>query len=169
MTTPVDGAGSTQTGNNSIRTEIRGFELSLEGSNLVLSSGGSDLIPPIRLTTDDAERLRFEIAKSQLWEWNELEDLRSRAVLRYRRYLASWLVMCLAAFSAYIGYPSYYISVFLCLLAIFLWWRAGYVEQQAAREAQAERSAFVPDWNYIRQRLEESETTPVEQGRSENG
>lgn len=144
---------------NAIRTEIRGFEIQLEGSNLVLSMDGGDLIPPIRLSTEETERLRLEMAKSQLWEWNQLEELKSRAVLRYRRYLASWLVMCLAAFSAYLGYPSYYLCVFLCLLAIFLWWRAGYVEQQAAREAQAERSAFIPDWNYIRQRLEESETS----------
>jgi len=92
---------------SAIRTEIRGFDIQLEGSNLVLSSDGSDLIAPIRLSTEDAERLRLEMAKSQLWEWNRLEELRSRAVLRYRRYLASWLVMCVAAFSAYIGYPSY--------------------------------------------------------------
>lgn len=146
---------------NVVRSEIRGFEIQLEGSNLVLSSDGSELIPPIRLNSEEAERLRLEMAKSQLWEWNQLEDLKSRAVLRYRRYLASWLVMCLAAFSAYLGYPSYYLCVFLCLLAIFLWWRAGYVEQQAAREAQAERSAFLPDWNYIRHRLEESERNPA--------
>ena len=52
------------------------------------------------------------------------------------------------------------VGVFLCLLAIFLWWRAGYAEQQASRDAQAERSAFLPTWNYLRQRLEESEITP---------
>jgi len=160
MTTPADGEGAMYPNSNAVRTEIRGLELVVEGSNLVLSAGGSDLIPPIRLTTEEAERLRLEMAKAQLWEWNQLEELKSRAVLRYRRYLASWLVMCLAAFSAYIGYPSYYLSVFLCLLAIFLWWRAGYAEQQADRDAQAERSAFLPTWNYLRQRLEESEITP---------
>lgn len=154
-------------GNSSLRTEVRGFEIQLEGSNLVLSADGSDLISPIRLTTEQTERLRLEMAKAQLWEWNQLEELRSRAVLRYRRYLASWLVMCLAAFSAYIGYPSYYLSVFLCLLAIFLWWRTGYVERQAAREARAERSAFVANWSYIRQRLEESETTATADRTSE--
>jgi hypothetical protein len=159
MTIPGERESPIFASNDSIRTEIRGFELQLEGSNLVLSSDGSDLIAPIRLSTEDAERLRLEMAKNQLWEWNRLEELRSRAVLRYRRYLASWLVMCVAAFSAYLGYPSYYLCVFLCLLAIFLWWRAGYAEQQADREAAAERRAFVPDWNYIRQRLEESETS----------
>ncbi len=159
MTIADNRDGTISLSGNSIRTEIRGFEVQLEGSNLVLSAGGSDLIPPIRLTTEEAERLRLEMAKAQLWEWNQLEELKSRAVMRYRRYLASWLVMCLAAFSAYIGYPSYYLSVFLCLLAIFLWWRAGYAEQQADREAQAERNVFVAEWSYIRQRLEESETT----------
>jgi hypothetical protein len=159
MTITGDREGSLDANNTAVRTEIRGLELQLEGSNLVLSSDGNDLIPPIRLTTEDAERVRLEMAKAQLWEWNQLEELRSRAVLRYRRYLASWLVLCLAAFSAYIGYPSYYLCVFLCLLAIFLWWRAGYVERQADREAAAERRAFVPHWNYIRERLEESETS----------
>ena len=67
---------------NAVRTEIRGLELVVEGSNLVLSAGGSDLIPPIRLTTEEAERLRLEMAKAQLWEWNQLEELKSRAVLR---------------------------------------------------------------------------------------
>ncbi len=155
---------------DAIRTEVRGFEIQLEGSNLVLSSDGNDLIAPIRLTTEEAERLRLEMTKAQLWEWNQLEELKARAVLRYRRYLASWLVLCLAAFSAYIGYPSYYLCVFLCLLAIFLWWRAAYVERQADREAAAERRAFVPDWNYLRQRLEESETSPAgkERPTSEN-
>ncbi len=167
---PGERESPTFASNNSIRTEVRGFELQLEGSNLVLSSDGNDLIAPIRLTTEDAERVRLEMAKSQLWEWNQLEELRSRAVLRYRRYLASWLVLCLAAFSAYVGYPSYYLCVFLSLLAIFLWWRAGYVERQADREAAAERRAFVPDWNYLRQRLEESETSPAgtERPTSEN-
>src|SRR5664279_539292 len=121
MTTPGDNESATFASNIALRTEVRGLEIQVEGSNLVLSADGSDLIPPIRLTTEDAERLRIEMAKSQLWEWNQLEELRSRAVLRYRRYLASWLVLCLAAFSAYIGYPSYYLSVELCLLSILLW------------------------------------------------
>ncbi len=66
------------------------------------------------------------MAKAQLWEWNQLEESKSRAVMRYRRYLGSWLVMCLAAFSAYVSYPEYFICVFLSLLSIFLWWRAAY-------------------------------------------
>jgi len=164
MPTPDNRDGPISPSGNSLRTEIRGLDIQVEGSNLVLTSGGSDVIAPIRLTTEDAERLRLEMAKSQLWEWNQLEELRSRAVLRYRRYLASWLVLCVAAFSAYIGYPSYYLSVFLCLLSMLLWWRAGFAEQKADREARAERSGFIAEWSYIRLRLEESETTPSEEG-----
>ena len=145
---------------NAVRTEIRGLELVVEGSNLVLSAGGSDLIPHIRLTTEEAERLRLEMAKAQLWEWNQLEELKSRAVLRYRRYLASWLVMCLAAFSAYLGYPSYALCVVFALLSIFLWWRAGHEEQRAEREAQVERNKFRADWDYFRQRIEEPDDEP---------
>jgi hypothetical protein len=139
-----------------VRTEIRGFELRLEGLDLVLSTDGSDLAAPIRLNAEEADRLRIEMAKSQLWEWNHLEELKARAELRYRRYLGSWLVMCLAAFSAYLGYPSYYLCLFLAALAIFLWWRAGFVEQQAEREAQAERNKFRADWEYLRERLTET-------------
>jgi hypothetical protein len=89
-----------------VRTEVRGLELRLDGLDLALSADGSDLIAPIPLNAEAAERLRLEMAKAQLWEWNQIEELRSRAELRYRRYLGSWLVMCLAAFSAYLGYPS---------------------------------------------------------------
>jgi hypothetical protein len=144
-----------------VGTEIRGFELHLRGADLFLQADDRDLVGPIRLDDFDAERLRLELAKAQLWEWNQLAELRSRAALRYRRYLASWLVLCLAAFSAYVSYPSYYICIFLALLSMFLWWRAGYVEREADREAQDQRRAFVADWNYIRERLEESEITPA--------
>jgi hypothetical protein len=143
--------------NTAIRTEVRGFELRLEGLELILSADGSDLTTPIPLNAEAADRLRLEMAKAQLWEWNQLEELRSRAELRYRRYLGSWLVMCLAAFSAYLGYPSYVLCVVFALLSIFLWWRAGYEEQRAEREAKAERNKFRPDWDYFRQRTEESE------------
>ncbi len=140
-----------------IRTEVRGLELRLDGTELVLSADSGDLVAPIPLNADDAERLRLEMAKAQLWEWNQIEDLRSRAELRYRRYLGSWLVMCLAAFSAYLGYPSYALCVVFALLSIFLWWRAGSAEKQAEREAKAERNKFRPDWDYFRQRMEESD------------
>ncbi len=143
--------------NATIRTEVRGLELRLDGADLILSADGSDLTPPIPLNADDADRLRLEMAKAQLWEWNQLEGLRSRAELRYRRYLGSWLVMCLAAFSAYLGYPSYVLCVVFALLSIFLWWRAGYEEQRAEREAQTERNKFRPDWDYFCQRIEEPE------------
>jgi hypothetical protein len=142
---------------DSIRTEIRGLELRLDGMALVLSDEGSDLIAPIALDSDDAERLRLAMAKAQLPEWNQLEELKSRAELRYRRYLGSWLVMCLAAFSAYLGYPSYVLCALLAALSAFLWWRAGFAEQQAERAAQADRGKFRADWNYLRRRLEESD------------
>ena len=139
-----------------IRTEVYGFELSLSGSQLVLSAGGQSLTAPIVLSRGDAEHLRLELAKAQLWEWNRLEELKSKAEKRYRHYLGSWLVLCLAAFSAYIGYPSYYLPLFLSGLSIFIWWRAGYEEQRSDRTAQAERNRFVPDWVYFQQRAEES-------------
>jgi hypothetical protein len=139
-----------------VRTEVYGLELSLSSSQLVLSAGGQSLTAPIVLRSDDAERLRLELAKAQLWEWNQFEALKSRAEKRYRHYLGSWLVLCLAAFSAYIGYPSYAVPLFLSALSIFIWWRAGYEEQKADREARAERNRFVPEWSYFQQRTEES-------------
>lgn len=154
--------------NSAIRTEIRGLELALEGSNLLLTVDGSNVVSPSPLTAEDAERLRLEMAKAQLWEWNQMEELRSRSELRYRRYLGSWLVMCLAAFSAYIGYPSPYLCIAFSLLSIFLWWRAAFMERKAAQEAQAERNKFRADWNYVRERLEEDETQPVNERAEEN-
>lgn len=143
--------------NTAIRTEVRGLELRLDKLDLVLSADGSDLIAPIPLNAEAADRLRLEMAKAQLPEWNQLEELKWRAELRYRRYLGSWLVMCLAAFSAYLGYPSYALCVVFALLSIFLWWRAGHEEQRVEREAKAERNKFRPAWDYFRQRLEETE------------
>ena len=157
--------------NDGVRTEVRGLNVVLNGANLTLSSFGNDLIPPMPLDTADAERLRIEMAKAQLWEWNQLEELKSRAEIRYRRYLGSWLVMCLAAFSAYIGYPSPYLCIAFSLLSIFLWWRAGLMEKKAAEEARAERNKFRADWDYLRQRVEESEVSvaapPTEAGSGE--
>jgi len=140
-----------------IRTEVRGLDLRLDGTDLSLTQSLDNLIAPIALSAEQTDRLRIEMAKAQLWEWNQLEELKSRAELRYRRYLGSWLVMCLAAFSAYLGYPSYYLCLCFALLSIFLWWRAGFMEQQSDREAQSERNKFRADWNYLRQRLEETE------------
>jgi hypothetical protein len=142
-----------------IRTEVYGLELHLSASQLVVAAGGQSLTAPIVLSSDDAARLRIEMAKAQLWEWNQLESLKAKADKRYRNYLGSWLVLCLAAFSAYIGYPGYYPPLFLCGLSIFIWWRAGYEEQKADKAAQAERSRFVPEWSYFQQRAEESQTT----------
>ena len=131
----------------------------LDGCQLVLSSDNGELITPASLSADDAERLRLEMAKAQLWEWNQLETAKRRAELRYRRYFGSWLVMCLAAFSAYLGYPSFYLCLFFAALSIFLWWRAGYEEQQADRAAQSTRNEFQPNWDYLRSRLEELSDT----------
>jgi len=144
---------------NVIRTEVYGLELYLADSQLVLASDGQDVTAPTPLSSDDAERLRMEMAKAQLWEWNLLQELQSQAEKRYRHYLGSWLVLCLAAFSAYVGYPSYYLPVFLSALSIFIWWRAGYEEQKADRAAQAERSRFTPDWRYFQQRADELSMT----------
>ena len=141
-----------------IRTEIRGLDLTLDEISLSVSRSGEDLIVPVSLSPEEVERLRLEMAKAQLWEWNQLEELKSRAVMRYRRYLGSWLVMCLAAFSAVdVSYPEYYICVFLSLLSIFLWWRAAYMERKADSEAQSLRNAFRPDWSYLQERLQESD------------
>jgi hypothetical protein len=140
---------------NAIRTEIRNLELHLEGAELAVSADGNEVIAPILLSADEADRLRLEIAKAQLWEWNQLGQLQWRSELRYRRYFGSWLVLCLAAFSAYIGHPDLYLPVFLVLISIFLWWRAGYEEQRAEQRAQTQRNEFRADWDYIRQRLEE--------------
>ena len=144
-------------GRSILRTEVRDLELCLDGEVLTLANAGEDIIAAIPLSAEDAERLRVQMAKAQLWEWNQLEELQSRNVLRSRRYLASWLVMCLAAFSAYLSYPSFYLPLFLAALSIVLWWRAGVMEQKAAQEARAERNSFKPEWEYLRQRLEETE------------
>jgi len=138
-----------------ISTEIRGLDLRFDGQQLVLSEDGSDLIAPGALNPAASDRLRIELAKAKLPEWNQLEAAKRRAELRYRRYLGAWLVMCLAAFSAYVAYPSYYLCLVLAALSIFLWWRAGYEEQRADRAAQSKRNEFQPNWNYLRNRLEE--------------
>ncbi len=151
---------------STLRTEVRGLDLYLDEDLLSLAESGEDLFAPVRLSPADADKVAIAMAKAQLWEWNQLENLKSRAEMRYRRYLGSWLVMCLAAFSAYIGYPSYYLCIFLSLLSIFLWWRAAYVERQAAAEAQAHRRAFIADWNYIRERLDETVTESADEDRS---
>jgi general stress protein CsbA len=150
-----------------IRTEVRGLDFCLEESLLSVSSSGETILPPVALDPGDAERLRIEMAKAQLEEWNQLEEAKRRAELRYRRYFASWLVMCLAAFSAYLGYPSYYLCIFLSLFSFFLWWRAGYEEKRAADRAQGERNTFRANWNYLYKRLEEDDGEPEAPSESE--
>jgi hypothetical protein len=140
-----------------IRTEVRGLDLTLDGVFLSLTRSGEDVMPAIVLSDEETDGVRLEMSKALLWEWNQFEELSTHAVMRSRRYLAAWLVMCLAAFSAFVGYPDYYICVALSLLSIFLWWRAAYMERKAEREAQELRRAFRPDWNYLRERLQEQE------------
>ena len=113
-----------------IRTEVRGLDLCLDETALLLSRSGEYLTAPILLSPADAERLAMEMAKAQLWEWNQIDELKRKAEKRYKNYLGSWLVMCLAAFSAYVGFPGYYLPVFLLLISILLWWRASFVERQ---------------------------------------
>jgi hypothetical protein len=141
-----------------IRTEVRGLDLCLDETALLLSRSGEYLTAPIPLSPADAERLAMEMAKAQLWEWNQIDELKRKADKRYKNYLGSWLVMCLAAFSAYVGFPGYYLPVFLLLISILLWWRAGSVERKDEQAAHDERKQFIADWSYIRQRLEESGT-----------
>jgi hypothetical protein len=145
-----------------IRTEVRGLDLCLDETMLLLSRSGEYLTAPIALSPAEAERLAMEMAKAQLWEWNQIDELKRKSEKRYKNYLGSWLVMCLAAFSAYVGFPGYYLPVFLVLISIFLWWRASFVERQDEQAAHEERTRFTPDWGYIRQRLEESNTTVIE-------
>ena len=141
-----------------LRTEVCGLELRMTGSELLLLAEGRNLMVPITLSEADADRLRMEMAKAKLWEWNQLDELKSKAEKRHRHYLGSWLVLCLAAFGAYIGYPSYYLPLLLSALSIFIWWRAGYEEQKTDKAARAERSRFVPEWSYFQQRAAELET-----------
>jgi hypothetical protein len=141
-----------------IRTEVRGLDLCLDENALLLSRSGEYLTPPIALSPADAERLAMEMAKAQLWEWNQIDELKRKADKRYKNYLGSWLVMCLAAFSAYVGFPGYYLPVFLLLISILLWWRASFQERKDEQAAHDERKQFIADWSYIRQRLEESST-----------
>jgi hypothetical protein len=72
-----------------IRTEVYGLELHLSAARLVLAAGAESLTAPIVLGSDDAERLRLEMAKAQLWEWNQIEYLKTKAEKRYRHYLGS--------------------------------------------------------------------------------
>ena len=144
-----------------IRTEVRGLDLCLDETALLLSRSGEYLTAPIVLSPADAERLAMEMAKAQLWEWNQIDELKRKSEKRYKNYLASWLVMCLAAFSAYVGFPGYYLPVFLLVISILLWWRASFLERQDEQAARDERNRFIPDWSYIRQRLEEPNTIVI--------
>ncbi len=145
---------------STIRTEIRELYLVLDEDSLSIASSGQPIFYATPLVPADADRLGMEMIKARMAEWNQLEQMQTRAELRYRRYLGSWVVMCLAAFSAYLGYPGYILPLIFSVLSIFLWWRAAHEEQRAERESQAKRNEFQPNWDYIRQRLEEDGETP---------
>jgi hypothetical protein len=145
-----------------IRTEVRGLDLCLDENTLLLSRSGEYLTPVVRLTPEEAEQVAMEMAKAQLWEWNQIDELKRKAEKRYKNYLGSWLVMCVAAFSVYVGFPNYYLPVFLLLVSIGLWWRAGFVERQEEQAAHEERKRFKPYWGYIRQRLDDIPATDAE-------
>ena len=142
-----------------LRTEVRGLDVSLVEGYLVITSGAEDVVMPVPLAPDDWNRVRLEASKSLLPEWNQLEEAKSRAALRSRRQFVSWLVMCAAAFSAYVSYPDIYLCLFLSLFSVFLWWHAGYAEQKAEREAQSLRNGFRRQWSYFEERLQESDET----------
>lgn len=145
---------------NVVRTEVHGLDVCLGSSVLALTRQGEPVIAPILLSPADADRLRLEMAKAQLWEWNQFEELRTKAARRYKHYLGAWLVLCLAAFSAFVGHPGYYLPLFLTALSLVVWWRAGYVERQNDRASREERNRFVPDWQYFEPRAEDSDTAP---------
>lgn len=55
-----------------VSTEIYGFDLQLEGCHLKFLRYGNAIVPPITLGEVEAEKLRLELAKAQLWEWNPI-------------------------------------------------------------------------------------------------
>ena len=146
---------------NTLQTEVRGLDLSLADDFLLITRAGEDVVFPVLLNGEQAERLRLEMAKAQLPEWNQLQELKTRAAARNRRYLGSWFAMCLAGFSAFLSYPEYFLCVALSLLSLFLWWRAGYMERQAEREAQALRKTYRPEWSYLEERMQETNEKPA--------
>ena len=139
-----------------VSTEIFGFDLRLEGCELELLSFGERIIPSITLTHAEAEKLSLELAKVQLWEWNQLAEVRRKAEKRYARYFRSWLVMALAVVAAHTGYPSYWLSLLAATASCVMWRWTRFQEDRGTRSAQEERSNFFPDWTYIRRRFDES-------------
>ena len=64
---------------NTIRTEIRGLDLTLDEISLSVSALGRRSDRAVSLSPEEVERLRLEMAKAQLWEWNQLEEVEVRA------------------------------------------------------------------------------------------
>jgi hypothetical protein len=144
-----------------ISTEIHGLDLCLQKSDLNLLRLGENIIPPITLGEAEAERLRLELAKVRLWEWNQFAEARWKAEKRYARYFRSWLVMGLAALAAHTGYPSYWVALLIALISAIMWRWARFQEDQGTRAAQEERGTFFPDWTYFRRRFDEAPMVAV--------
>ena len=62
---------------STLRTEVRGLDFCLDDTSLSLSQSGENLFTPIRLSPIEAETVALAMAKSQLWEWNQLEESKS--------------------------------------------------------------------------------------------
>jgi hypothetical protein len=144
-----------------ISTEIHGLDLCLQGCELKLVRLGENVIAPIALDQAEAERLRLELAKVQLWEWNQFAEVRRKAEKRYARYFRSWLVMGLAVLSAYSAYPRYWMALLIALISALMWRWVRFREDQGTRAAQEERGTFFPDWTYFRRRFDESPMVAV--------
>jgi hypothetical protein len=144
-----------------VSTEIYGLDFRLSGRELELLRFSEQIISPVALCETDAERLRLELAKAQLWEWNQFAEMRRKAQRRYSRYFRSWLLMAAAAVAAHTGYPSYWLSVLAASASCALWWRATFTENRATRAAQDEKENFFPDWSYLRRRFDENPMAAV--------
>jgi hypothetical protein len=139
-----------------ISTEIYGLNLCLQGADLKILKLGENIIPPIALGQHEAETLRLELAKVQLWEWNQFADVKRKAERRHVRYFRSWLVMALSALAAHGGFPSYWLALLVALISAGMWHWAKLREDRGTRAAQEERATFFPDWTYFRRRFDES-------------
>jgi len=142
-------------------TEIYSLDLRLSGCELELLRFGKQVIPAISLSQADAEELRLELAKAQLWEWNQFAEIKQKADKRYSRYFRSWLLMAGAAVAARTGYPSCWLALLAASASFLLWWWANLRENQGTRAAQEERENYLPDWTYLRRRFDEDPMVAV--------
>ena len=104
----------------------------------------------------------MEMAKAQLWEWNQFDELKRNAEKRYKNYLGSWLVMCVAAFSAYVGFPNYYCRYSYCWFRLDCGGERASSNVKKSRQPTKKENSSVADWSYIRQRLDDVAATDAE-------